>query len=115
MEIVKDFFEKSNNNNNGKPWKSITILRVKTKTLDILRDFAFVFFCILNTASFFVNFFIFSSFFNFSFSTCFFIFLLFFFSMCFFIFPRSSSFFIFFFALKWRTVLVARHRHNLPD
>ena len=32
MEIVKDFVEKSYNNN-GKPWKSSRILRVKRKTL----------------------------------------------------------------------------------
>ena len=29
MEIVNDFDEKSYNNNNGKPWKSSRILRVK--------------------------------------------------------------------------------------
>ena len=33
MEIVEDFDEKSYNNN-GKPWKSSRILRVKPKTLD---------------------------------------------------------------------------------
>ena len=42
MDIVEDFVEKSYNNN-GKPWKSSGILRVKTKTLEIFRDFAFVF------------------------------------------------------------------------
>ena len=31
MEIVKDFDETSYNNNNGKPWKSSRIFRVKTK------------------------------------------------------------------------------------
>ena len=42
MEIVEDFDEKSYNNN-GEPWKSSRILRVKTKTLKNLRNCAFVF------------------------------------------------------------------------
>ena len=42
VEIVEDFAEKSYNNN-GKHWKSSMIMRERTKTSEILRDFAFVF------------------------------------------------------------------------
>ena len=55
-------------NYNGKPWKSSRVLRVKTKTLEIFGDFAFVFCMFLH----------FLPFFHFSFFPCFF-FLFFFF------------------------------------
>ena len=79
MEIVKDFDEKSYNNN-GKPWKSSRILRVKPM-------FHFLHFSIfsLNISSFFLNFSLFSFFI--SFVSCFSFFFLYFsfFSFCFFL------------------------------
>ena len=59
MDFVEDFGEKSYNN--GKSWKSSSILRVKTKTLEVFRDFAFVFF-IFHVYSMFLIFLHFSSF-----------------------------------------------------
>ena len=70
MEAVEDFDEKSCSNNNGRPWKSLRILRVKPNF--------FIFHC----SSFF-----FFSFFRFFFIFSFFLFLFFFFFI--------SSFFIF--------------------
>ena len=78
---------KKSYNNNGKPWKSLRILRVKPKTLEIFGDFSFVF------CFFFFFFFAFCRFFCFvfskkkSFSNVFFCFLL--------VFPFSFSFFHF--------------------
>ena len=66
MELCSWIFY-NNNNNNNKPWKSSRISRVKTKTFQIFRDLAFVFFIF----SFF--FFFFSIFFIFLFSLLFFI------------------------------------------
>ena len=40
-KIVEDFIGKKSYNNNGKPWKSSRILRVKPKTFRIYGDFAF--------------------------------------------------------------------------
>ena len=90
MEIFKDFVEKSYNNN-GNPWKSQKILRVKTKPLEIFWDFTFVF-CIFSFS-------IFSSFSIFiHFSAFFFIFLHF--SSFFFIFLHFSLFFFIFYILR---------------
>ena len=57
MEIVEDFVEQLYNNN-GKPWKSSRIFRVRPKTLEIFEDLAFFMFSCL-----FFHFFIFSCFF----------------------------------------------------
>ena len=87
MEIVEDFDEKSYNNN-GKPWKSSRILRVKPNF--------FIFHC----SSFFVIFFRFFifSFFHFSFFFIFHFFLHFFIFSIFFIFHLffTFPFFLFF-------------------
>ena len=44
MDNVMDFVVKIYKNNNGKPWKSSWILRLKPKPLDIFEDFAFFIF-----------------------------------------------------------------------
>ena len=91
MEIVKDFDEKSYNNN-GKPWKSSRILRVNP-------IFSFSFFCFI----IFLHFFVFFSFFHFlSFSFIFFHFpsfsiIFFHFLTCYFIFYHFLSFSIIFY------------------
>ena len=108
MEIVKDFDEKSYNNN-GKPWKSSRILRLKTKTFIFLHFLLFLNFPHFSTFLYIFHVFIFSFFFMFlhvcSFSRFFFIFpfccIIFFiifhhFSSFFFIVFRVSSFFIIF-------------------
>ena len=69
MEIVEDFVEKSYTNN-GKSWRSLRILRLKPKTSEIFRDFAFEIFFIFS--SFSSDFFMFQQFFWFSsFFSCF--------------------------------------------
>ena len=64
MEIVKDFDEKSYNNNNGKPWKSSRILRVKPNCFIFSLFFHFFTFFIFSIFSFF-HFFSLFSFFSF--------------------------------------------------
>ena len=73
MEIIEDFDEKSYNNN-GKPWKSLTILRVYPKFFSFLFFIIFLHFRFFNFSYFFIffNFLSFVLFFHFS------IFLLFF-------------------------------------
>ena len=67
MEIVRDFEEKSYNNNNGKPWKSSRILSVNP-IFSFFSPFFFHFFIFFFIFSFF-HFFSFFSFFLFFFSS----------------------------------------------
>ena len=75
MELVEDFDEKSDNNNNGKSWKSSRILRVKPNFFIFFSFLFFLFFLFFSFFSFFFSFFHVSSFFFiFLFSSFFFIF-----------------------------------------
>ena len=82
MEIVEDFDEKSYNNNNGKPWKSSSILRVNPNFFIFLFVNIFLQFSFFSFFRFFFIFFIFS-FFLFHFSICFIFFIFFHFSFIF--------------------------------
>ena len=98
MEIVKDFDEKSYNNN-GKPWKSLRILRVNPIFFIFLSFFIFSFFSFFHL-SFFFNFSFFFIFFHFlSFSFIFFHFLSF--SFMFFHVLSFSFIFFHFLCLCW--------------
>ena len=91
MEIVEDFDEKSYNNN-GKPWKSSRILRVKPNFFIFSLFIIFLIF----PFPFFTLFHFFHFFFHFSFFLIFFIFPFLSFSFIFFQFPSFSVIFLHF-------------------
>ena len=117
VEVVKDSVDKKSYNNNiGKPWKSSKILRLKTKTLGIFEDFAFVFACFFIYVHFYSLFIFFHHVSFFFFILSFFIFSIFHFSICFFFHLLFSLFFFFFFFFILQLQkLGARQRTRFPE